>query len=139
DSLWFWLFLILQWGMILFRPMGVSIDLFDDPSLPQVTALQKQRWMAPISPLWVGAIAFVLTLLVLLSVMYNLELAQAGLLILGPWIIALALTRRVANHVDVTNALPSLKRVQWRCQIIAVITVFVATVVGISHNLPVVG
>ena len=77
ESLWFWFLLFVQWGIILFRPMGVPYDVIigadktDD--LFALAQVQSKRY-ATAWPFWVLAVmAFVVSILVVLGIGYGVE------------------------------------------------------------------
>ncbi|MEV8467803.1 hypothetical protein AB0T83_13565 [Fluviibacterium sp. DFM31] len=152
SNIWYWIFLGVTWSRILTHPMGIPVDMLraaraEDADarerLAALTEIMVRRHLAHLNglgPMLVGTWAFALTGLVLLSVLYRVEIAQAVLMLAVPLALAAWLTARGARHLaqaqltvdDLPRALSVLR---WKLQALALLAVFFSALWGMFHNL----
>ncbi|MGB1235239.1 MAG: hypothetical protein ACPG5U_05875 [Planktomarina sp.] len=137
ESPWFWILLFVQWGVILFRPMGVPYDVIISPTktddliaLTRIQAVRHKRaW-----PFWVlPMIGFVISLLLVVGIGYRIEFAVAGLIILLPQLIVAALNLRTAHRLDfetIEGIRKPLQRLQTWSQMLGFGVICIASFIG---------
>lgn len=152
SSLWYWLVLAVLWSSVSHWVMGVPFDLLNrarrsgGEAMDDLTALARinARRMLYISRnggLWViGMTFFLLTLLVLLSVFYRVELAQAVLCLFAPMVLVAYLSLRAALRIE--SQVPEgealvrlLMRHRFLVQFIGMVAIFVTALFGMLKNL----
>lgn len=96
DSLWYWLFVILFWAQATARVLGVPVALIDRAAAGDGAAMaegapilarecaRRRSGAGRARPWQAAVVGFGLALLAVLGFGYGLEIAQAGVLILGP-------------------------------------------------------
>lgn len=152
SNVWYWLFLGVTWSRILNQPLGIPIDLIraargeDDAArdrLAVLTEIMVQRYLdhrQGLGVVLVAGWAFVLSALVILSVGYGLEIAQALLILVFPLAVVAGLMGWAACYLAGANvtvdALPGLLlRLRLGLQLLALVTIFFSAVWGMYHNL----
>ncbi len=145
SSVWFWLLMVAQWGVILLRPMGIPVDLFRDgqaADFDTMIALQVRRHTSD-WPIWaIAAMWCGVTTLIMVAGLYQLEIAFAGLFLVLPWLWTQFMARRAARHLDATgceNPGKVLGRLNFWNQILGLIVFFLASFVGIFFVTPFIG
>ena len=115
GSIWFWAILTLAWTLAGRRILGVPADVLgavgrapsgsgDDPA-----ALALLDWLSLTLPRWqvsgasgavfLGMAAFILTSLALLGFVYDLEMAQALVLLILPFALVFVMELRLAHRL----------------------------------------
>ncbi|WP_424990147.1 hypothetical protein [Fluviibacterium sp. S390] len=152
SSVWYWILLGVIWSRVLTYPMGIPVDMLraaraEDPAarerLAALTEIMVSRHLAHLNglgPILVGFWAFALTGLILLSVVYRVEFAQAILVLALPLALAAWITARGARHMaqaqmtvdDLPRALSVLR---WKLHALALLAVFFSAIWGMFYNL----
>lgn len=152
SNVWYWIFLGVTWSRVLTAPMGIPVDILREARsgraaaqdrLAAVAEVMLERHLAllnSLGPVLTGLWAFVLSALVVLSVGYGVEFAQALLLLAAPLALARTLmsrtARRLARDQVSVDALPRiLTRLRRQLQAVALAAVFFSAVWGMYHNL----
>jgi hypothetical protein len=154
SNLWFWIMLAVIWSMVSHRVIGVPFDrvarakrlggqserdLFD---LVRIN-VNRMLHLAHVAGSWlIGLMAFGLSSLALLAFWYDVEFAQAVVLIAIPLsLVALmrfALARRIAaEQPDLQALCKRLARHRFWVQVIGMISIFVTAMYGMYQNLSV--
>jgi hypothetical protein len=115
GSVWFWMMLVFAWTVAGRRIAGVPVDVVravarpgpdaaDDPA-----ALTLLDWLSLTLPRWqvsggsgaalLGLAAFILSLLALLGFVYQLEMAQALVLLVLPFALVFMMEMRLAHRL----------------------------------------
>lgn len=152
SNLWFWIALAVLWSTTAYYVIGVPFDMvvraqkkggaaaddLMDLARIKITRLldlveRSGDWLA-------GGIAFVLTALVVLSVRYGVEFAQAVLLLVGPQLLVHYLAVRAARAIRAANPesdqlCAMLIRHRVHRQLIGMAAIFVTAMWGMWVNL----
>lgn len=115
GSVWYWLLLTLAWTCAGRRILGVPSDIISNARRApksqgdDAAALLLLDWLSLTVPRWrlaghegaalLGVAAFFLSALFLLGFLYDLEMAQALVLLLLPFVILFACELRLAAHI----------------------------------------
>lgn len=115
GSVWFWVMLLFAWTVAGRRIAGVPVDVVnaaarpDQPGTGDGAAIALLDWLSLTLPRWrisggggavlLGLAAFVLTSLGLLGFVYDLEMAQALVLLLLPFALVFAMELRLAHRL----------------------------------------
>ena len=115
GSVWFWVMLIVAWTVAGRRVAGVPVDvvqavaLADQPAAGDRAAVTLLDWLSLTLPRWQvsgasGAVflrmaAFILTSLALLGFVYDLEMAQALVLLILPFALVFVMELRLAHRL----------------------------------------
>jgi len=152
SNLWFWLVLAVAWSNATHFVMGVPFDLvlrakrrggeaMEDLNVLAAIQARRRLQIASTSGVWlVGFWMAVLTTLAMLGFGYQVELAQAMVLLLGPLTLAALIGLRLARRIDggaLTGA-ALVKAIYWNrilVQSIGLLTILVTTMWGMWHNL----
>lgn len=151
SSLWYWVVTALVWSRLAQAPFGVPSDLYErarqgqngDEEAFVLIKLGVQRHLTVVErlgPVLIGGWAFVLSSLAGLAMLYQLELAQAILILLAPVALAQFVITRGARRMTLmepeTEALLAvLRRIRMTVQAIALFAIFCAALFGMIHNL----
>ncbi|MCA8883177.1 MAG: component of SufBCD complex [Rhodobacteraceae bacterium] len=152
SNVWYWIFLGVTWSRVLTAPMGIPVDMLrqarggDERAqdrLAAMTEIMVRRHLAllhGLGPVLTGGWAFVLSALVILSVGYGVEFAQALLLLVLPLAIVRAEMSRTArslarDRLAVEDLPQVLTRMRWRLQAVGLAAVFFSAVWGMYSNL----
>ncbi|MGR3490610.1 MAG: component of SufBCD complex, partial [Shimia sp.] len=109
-------------------------------ALAFIHSARMVRMDAKAGLLVLGLGSLVLTSLSLMAVLYGIEVAQAGLLLVGPfavvWLLTLRLAHRLAGRPEQGEVLlATFSRHRFQVQILAVLSIFVTALFGMYHNL----
>ena len=115
GSVWFWVLLALAWTLAGRRVAGVPVDVIAAASraardgTAQPAALALLDWLSLTLPRWqvsgasgavfLGMAAFILTSLALLGFVYDLEMAQALVLLILPFALVFVMELRLAHRL----------------------------------------
>ena len=152
SNLWFWMAVAVVWSTASHYGLGVPYDLVlrarrnggeAATDLETMVEINVRRLMhiQSMAGLWlVGFGAFLLTALALMGFLYDLEFAQAVLLIVAPMTLVGALTlataRRIAaGRVDRADLVRTLTRHRFAVQGIGVVAIMITTMWGMWQNL----
>ncbi|MDO8882158.1 component of SufBCD complex [Pseudotabrizicola sp.] len=152
SSLWYWIFLAVLWSSVSHWVLGVPFDLItrarrqgaeaaeDLAVVVQINA-RRMLYISRNGGLWViGFVFFLLTVLGMLAILYQIELAQAVLLMFAPMVLVAYLTLRLALRVE-TDApegavlVRLLMRHRFLVQLIGMISIFVTALFGMYQNM----
>ncbi len=154
SNLWFWIVLAVVWATASHRVLGVPFDLVmrarrhggqaltDLEDLVRIN-VNRVLYIARMSGLWLaGIVAFVLTLLLILAFWYDVEFAQAVVLIAIPMtivgVMSLATAYRIESESPHGEALfRTLSRHRLWTQVIGMISIFITAMFGMYQNLQV--
>lgn len=116
GSIWFWLLLTLAWTMAGRRVLGVPYDIAGaalketGPGADGPAAILLLDWLSLTLPRWragateiavlTGLAAFAMTALFLLGFLYGLEMAQALVLLILPFLLLFPAEMRLAQRVQ---------------------------------------
>lgn len=152
SSLWYWIALAVLWSSVSHWVLGVPLDMISRArkhggeaaqDLAALAAINARRmlYVSRRSGAWlIGTVCFVLTLLGLLAVVYEVEFAQALLFMVAPMVLVGYLTLRLALQVE-THApegaalVRLLMRHRFKMQLIGMIAIFVTALFGMYQNL----
>jgi len=155
SSLWFWIVLAVVWSSASHYVIGVPYDMVlrarrhggqaqtDLEDLVRI-CVNRLLYISQESGLWLlGFLAFVLTVLLLLAFWYDVEFAQAVVLIALPMSLvgamSLSTARRIAEEEPQDEALfRRLARHRFWTQVIGMISIFVTAMFGMYQNLSVI-
>lgn len=153
SNLWYWIALAVLWSSVSHWVLGVPFDMIlrarrhaDEKSIEDLEALTRINvdrilYISSVSGVWLMLFgSAVLTALVLLSVVYNMEFAQAVLLLAGPmvllWGLSIRTSRLIVARQDTGDALVRrLMRHRFATQMIGVLAIFVTAMYGMYKNL----
>jgi len=152
SNLWFWIALAVMWSSASHWVLGVPFDMVtrarknDEQGAADLEAMvgvnvRRLLYIAAVSGLWlIGLIFFVLTALVLLGFVYNVEFAQAVLLLAAPMTLVAALSFRTAKKIsDIGLTGKDLHRKlthhRMAIQGIGMVSIFVTALWGMWQNL----
>jgi hypothetical protein len=153
SNLWFWIALAVLWSSASHWVLGVPFDMItrarraegseaagDVDLLSHINA-RRILYIQRLAGMWlVAAVAFVLTGLGIMGFAYEVEFAQAVLLLGGPMTVVGALSVRAAGRIE-TEALtgPALWRLLARHRLavqgIGVVAIFVTALWGMWQNM----
>lgn len=152
SNLWFWIALAVMWSTASHWILGVPFDMVlrarrnggqSERDLEDLVRINTNRilYIARVSGLWILALGcFVLTALVLLGFVYELEIAQALFLLGFPMslvgLISLS-TARLIQDEDSSGELlrKRLSRHRLYVQITGVVSIFITSLWGMYQNL----
>jgi len=154
SNLWYWIALAVMWSSASHWVIGVPYDLvtrvrrqgygaqaaLDLEHLVQIN-VRRLLYIAEISGLWlVGSVCFILTVLLLLGFVYNVEFAQAVFLLAFPMTLVSAITLRAAHRIegarpDVTVLCKWLLWHRMKIQGIGMVSIFVTAMWGMWQNM----
>ncbi len=152
SNLWYWIALAVLWSSASHWVLGVPFDLINQArrkggmAAEDMTALARinARRMLYISRnggLWViGLTCFILSALALLAIAYDVEFAQAVLLMFAPMVLVIYLSLRTSLQVE-TEALEgadlvtALMRQRFKVQLIGMVSIFVTAMFGMYQNI----
>ncbi|WP_341213161.1 component of SufBCD complex [uncultured Limimaricola sp.] len=154
SNLWFWIMLALVWSSVSHRVIGVPFDMVtrarrfggqSERDLVDLVRINVNRMLhvAHVAGSWLAALgAFVLSSLLLLAFWYDVEFAQAVVLIALPLslvtLMAFATARRIAAEQPDARALcHRLARHRFWVQAIGMLSIFVTAMYGMYQNLSV--
>lgn len=155
SNLWFWIVLAVVWSTASHWVLGVPFDmvmrarrhggqaLTDLEDIVRIN-VGRMLFISRTSGLWLAAfVTFMLTALAVLAFWYEVEFAQAVVLIALPMtvvgIMSLAAARRIEAEAPAGEALfRSLARHRFWTQVVGMISIFVTAMYGMYQNLAVV-
>lgn len=153
SNIWYWVGLAVLWSTVSHWVIGVPFDLVlrarrrKPPEamndLHDITRVNVNRilYIAEVSGSWIALIvSSLLTVLVLIAVLYDVEFAQAVLLLLAPMPILFLLAIRTAKKIRAQavqgDALVKiLTRHRFFTQLLGVVAIFAAAMFGMYKNL----
>lgn len=154
SNLWFWIGLAVMWSNLAHHILGVPFDMVQRArknggqpmtDLEEMTAIQLRRRLGLMRAggVWiVGVWAAILTVLLVMAVQHQLELAQALSLLLVPATLAMAISMRFALKLE--RMMPKgedlCRQLTWHrvvIQAVGLAAIFVTAVYGMLHNLSV--
>ncbi len=153
SNLWYWIALAVLWSSVSHWVLGVPFDMImrarrektgeamDD--LQDLVRINVNRilFIAEVSGTWVLLFGSTFaTALFLMAVMYNIELAQAVLLLLGPMVVLGLLSLRTSQKIRASGEagevlVQRLMRHRFGTQMIGVLAIFVTAMYGMYKNL----
>lgn len=152
SSLWYWITLAVMWSTASHWVMGVPFDLInrarkaeqgpgdDIAILAQINARRLLDISRHGGSWLIGAVCFALTILIMMSVVYRIELAQALLCMAAPLGLVGYLSLRLALRIE-TEApsgaalLRLLMRHRFVVQLIGMLAIFFTALFGMYHNI----
>jgi hypothetical protein len=154
SNLWFWIMLALVWSSASHRVIGVPFDMVararrfggqSERDLVDLVRINVNRMLhvAHVAGGWLIAVgAFVLSSLLLLAFWYDVEFAQAVVLIALPMGLVVGMSfataRRIsAEQPDTQTLCRRLARHRFWVQVIGMISIFVTAMYGMYQNLSV--
>ncbi len=154
SNLWFWIALAVTWSTASHWVLGVPFDMVVRAARHEGQAQQdledmvrvnvnRLLYISGVSGLWLlGLGCFMITFLVLLGFVYDVQLAQAVFCLLFPlsmvWIMSLNTARSIRDEAVQGSALRRrLTRHRFWTQVIGMVAIFVTTIWGIYQNLTV--
>jgi len=155
SSLWFWIVLAVVWSSASHYVLGVPYDMVlrarrhggqAQTDLEDMVRISMNRllYISRVSGMWLlGFLAFVLTMLLTLAFWYDVEFAQAVVLIALPMSLVGAMSistaRRIAAEQPQGEALfRRLTRHRLWTQVIGMFSIFVTAMYGMYQNLSVI-
>ena len=153
SNLWYWIALAVLWSSVSHWVLGVPFDMImrarrqgegeamsDLQSLVRIN-VNRIIYIAEVSGTWLMLFGSALgTALALMAVFYDVEFAQAVLLLIGPLAVLGALSYRVARKIardDIQgmDLVQQLMRHRFSTQMIGVVAIFVTAMFGMYQNL----
>ncbi|MBJ3762898.1 component of SufBCD complex [Maribius pontilimi] len=152
SNLWFWIALAAVWSTTSHYVLGVPFDMVgraakhggqSERDLETLVRIRVNRllFIARVSGLWiVGFGAAILTALMILGFVYQVEFAQAVFLIAAPMTLVGLLslsTARLIEMADLSGAALRLRLTRHRqmVQVIGMVSIFVTAVWGMYQNM----
>lgn len=152
SNLWFWIILAVMWSTSSHWILGVPFDMIGRAQrnggqaaidLHDLTRIHVNRVLHIADTAGTALVAlgfFLLTALLLLGVVYDVEFAQALFLLGAPtsavWALNLRLARRIRTHDLEGEALcVALQRQRFYTQLIGMASIFVTAMWGMYQNL----
>ncbi|MBT8458833.1 MAG: component of SufBCD complex [Boseongicola sp.] len=153
SNLWYWIVLAVLWSSVSHWVLGVPFDMImrarrekegaamiDLQDLVRIN-VNRILYIAEVSGSWVllfGSAA--ITALGLMAVFYEVEFAQAVLLLVGPLGVLALLSFRTSRHIKRTGIegeelVRRLMRHRFATQMIGVLAIFVTAMFGMYQNL----
>lgn len=152
SNLWFWIALAVFWSTSSHRILGVPYDMVArarrhggqaQTDLEDMVRINVTRmlYIGRVSGLWILAMAcFLITILGLLGFRYNIEFAQALLLLMFPMsivrLLGLSTAKQIEsghNHGDDLHR--ALNRLRMITQVIAMFSIFITAMWGMYQNM----
>ncbi|MDP3960916.1 MAG: component of SufBCD complex [Pseudorhodobacter sp.] len=152
SSLWYWIALAVLWSSVSHWVLGVPFDLInrarrkggdaaeDLAVLARINA-RRMLYISRNGGMWlVGIVFFLLTVLAMLSALYEVEFAQALLFMVAPMVLVGYLSLRLALKVEAgapegEALVRLLMRHRFIVQLIGMIAIFVTAMFGMYHNI----
>ena len=153
SNLWYWIALAVLWSSVSHWVLGVPFDMImrarrqgegeamsDLQSLVRIN-VNRIIFIAEVSGTWLMLFGSAVgTALALMAVFYDVEFAQAVLLLIGPLAVLGALSYRVARKIardDIQgmDLVQQLMRHRFSTQMIGVVAIFVTAMFGMYQNL----
>jgi len=152
SNLWFWIALAVLWSSASHYILGVPYDMVtrarrhgaqaaEDVDALAMISVRRILYVARMAGLWLaGFVAFILTSLGVMGFWYEVEFAQALLLLAAPMTLVGALSIRTATWIERTGAhgpdlWKSLLRHRLIVQFIGMVSIFVTAMWGMWQNL----
>ena len=152
SNLWYWIALGVLWSTASHWVLGVPFDMISRAKRLEGTALadlevmvrincERLLYISRTTGLWLVAVAcFVLTALVTLGFIYDVEFAQALVFILAPMLMLGGLSVRTAAMIEAgENQGPALFRRLGRhrlsTQVLGMLSIFVTSLYGMWQNI----
>lgn len=152
SNLWYWIVLAVLWSSASHWVLGVPFDMISrakrhggsaQTDLEAMVRINTGRmlYIVRAAGSWLVAIwAFVATMLVLLSFVYDIEFAQAVLFLFLPFSLLMALSLRTSLLVEAgENTGPALHRRLLRhrisTQVLGMVAIFVTSLFGMYQNM----
>ena len=156
SNLWYWIALAVLWSSASHWVIGVPFDVVQraardggqaEQDLMDYVRINVNRILDVVdrSGLWlIGFTMALLTTLVILGFFYDVEFAQAVLLLVGPMTIIGAMSVHTARRIRLENATGEalrklLSRHRLKTQLLGVVSIFVTALWGMAQNLLVTG
>lgn len=152
SNLWYWIVLAVLWSTASHWVLGVPFDMIArakrhgevaQADLETMVRINVDRllFIARSAGTWIVAIwAFVLTLLVLLGFVYDIEFAQAVLFLYFPFSILMLISLRTALLVEAGEGQGDalhrrLLRHRVTTQVLGMVSIFVTSLFGMYQNM----
>jgi len=152
SNLWFWIALAVMWSSASHWVLGVPFDMVtrarknDEQGIADLEAMvgvnvRRLQYIANVSGLWlIGLTCFVITALLLLGFIYEVEFAQAVFLLAAPMTLVAVLSLRTAKKISdlgLTGHDLHRKLTHHRMAIqgIGMVSIFVTSLWGMWQNL----
>ncbi|MFN3662462.1 hypothetical protein [Yoonia sp.] len=152
SNIWYWLAVAVTWASVSHWIIGVPFDMIYGArrhggqamlDLDQITAINVRRLMTIAGTpglIFVGLVAFFITMAGMLGFYYGLELAQGLFLLAFPLVIVGALTWRACQRLSAAPLtgealVKALSNLRFWIQVIAMTAIFVTAVYGMYANL----
>jgi hypothetical protein len=152
SSLWYWIGLVVLWSLVSHWVIGVPYDMIsrarrhggeatDDLAiLARINAGRLLHFSRSAGAWVIGFVCFSMTILGLLASTYDVEFAQAVLLMLAPMVLVGYLSLRTALVVEAETPTGSalisrLLRHRLVVQLIGMVSIIVTAMVGMYQNL----
>lgn len=152
SNLWFWIALAVMWSTASYWVLGVPFDMIQRATRGDEEAVSDLQHMVHInvkrilyitgrSGLWlVGFLCFFLTTLAILGFVYNVEFAQALVLLGVPMTIVWSFAIRMAHIINVEGYEPEalirrLIRQRMLTQFVGMFSIFVTATYGMFQNI----
>ncbi len=151
SNLWYWIALAVLWSSASHWVLGVPFDMINRARREQGQALDdleaivrinttRMLFIAQTSGLWLVAfVSFLITMLAVLAVAYQIEFAQAVLLLMVPatilGVLSLRTARLIAAGEGQSKALfRRLIRHRFHTQVLGMLAIFVTAMFGMYQN-----
>ena len=155
SSLWYWIMLAVVWSSASHWVLGVPFDMIQrarrnpgpaEDELYEITRLNVGRilYIADTAGIWLaGFSTFILSALLLLAFWYDIEFAQAVVLIAAPMMIVGILSIRTARLLAAESPegrllVRRLIRHRFWTQLVGMIAIFITATYGMYQNLAVI-
>jgi hypothetical protein len=152
SNLWYWIMLAIMWSRASHWVIGVPFDLVLrarrqggalQSDVEAMVGIQSRRLLyfsAKMGMLPVAFLSFAVTCLSILAVVYDVEFAQAVLLLLLPMATLSAMSVRTARLITVTESTGDalhqrLSRHRFATQLLGILSIFVTAIFGMYQNL----
>lgn len=151
SNLWYWLGLSIFWSTVghwvigvphdMLRRAGQDAQVMQDVETLAAIYIRRLLYIARTAGLWmVMVLSFILTVLLVLSVHYGVEFAQAVLCLLLPGTLVFLLNLRTARIIETTGVcgpalLRRLRRHRHSVQAVGMVSIFVTGIFGMYQNL----
>lgn len=155
SNIWYWIVLAVVWSTASHWVLGVPFDIimrakrqggeaYDDMEDIVRVNINRLLYIGEVSGMWLlGFLAFVLTGLLTLAIWYQIEMAQAVVLLAVPMTFVGMLSLSTANRIKTENPegavlFKRLIRHRFWTQVIGMVSIFITAMFGMYHNLSVV-
>ena len=152
SNLWYWIMLAVMWSSSSHWVLGVPFDLIsrarrhggdEQADLETLVRINTTRllYISRTAGTWVMAfLCFILSTLLVLGFYYQIEFAQAVLLLFAPMSVLAALSVRVARIIEAQGLLGDaldrqLMRHRFTIQLLGMVSIFVTSMFGMYQNM----